>query len=420
MKFLPSPSGPSPRVSPESRTVAGRTVVRRAVIRVATAQVAVIAGALCVAGASGCGGSDPAPPTEAADGAAADPATATAESAADAGRFAPFTDPAGRKWLNKTIPYDAFATAPERSGGGATVAASTAGPRNLLAGIGSGMGGSRGAMPTATAPGTMAPGTTAPGTTAPAGPDGAPMMSMGGGGEPDEGTGDDPGGWGAVISAEDLRDEIKQVRNGMAAAVSTVAAFNRAQAELPGDAAVLAALAQITADHPGRVPWKQHADAVRTLAVRVGEAAGSRGRPGRDAARDSFDPLDSILGGNPPPDNAVAEFDRQLDAPRGDLMNRMAAALKYLQQEAPDADVMAENAADLGRQAATLAALSRFTAHEAYENASEPDYQQWANALTAAANDAANGARTSKDYPAYRAAVDRAAAACADCHGTYR
>ena len=371
-----------------------------------------VAAALLAVVATGCGGSGSAPPA-APDGAdaapvteatAAAPATAAESKTGDA-RFAPFTDPAGRKWLNETIPYDAFATAPAGSGGAAAAGPAGAGSRNLLAGIGSGMsvprevntGGARGALPT------------------------APMgAGMGGGAVEEAPVGEDPGGWGAVISAEDLRDEIKRARNATAAAVATVAAFNRMQDDLPVEAATLAAMAQITAEHPGAVPWKPHADAVRTLAVRVGEAAGSRGRTARDEARASFDPLDSVLGGNPPPDGAVAEFDRQIDAPRGTLMQRMESALKYLQQEAPDADALAANAPDLGRQAAALAALSRFTAHEAYDNAAEPDYQGWANALTAAARDAARSARESKDYAAYRAAVDRAAAACSDCHGAYR
>ncbi|MEM9701296.1 MAG: cytochrome c, partial [Planctomycetota bacterium] len=63
---------------------------------------------------------------------------------------------------------------------------------------------------------------------------------------------------------------------------------------------------------------------------------------------------------------------------------------------------------------------SRFTAHEAYDFAEEPDYQKWADALTAAAIDAARNARETPDYPAFRAAVDRAAATCSDCHGVYR
>ena len=369
---------------------------------------------------TGCGGSAPPPPSDSADRPANDAGSpdtgAAAATAPPAAGLAPFTDPAGRKWLNKTIPYDAFATAPRSPGGtgsGTTVAAAT--PRRgagLLSGIGAG-------SPTT---GSSMTGTPAP--TAGMGSRGAmPTVGMGagmGGGAVGEEEEEDMSGWGAVISAEDLRDEIKRSRNVMAAAVGTVAAFNRMREELPGEAATLAAMAQITADHPGRVPWKDYADAVRTLAVRVGEASSSRGRSARDEARASFDPLDSILGGNPPPDNAVAEFDRVLDADRATLMHRMETALKYLQQEAPDAAAMADNGGDLARQAAVLGALSRFTAHEAYDNASEADYQQWANDLTAAARDAAAAARETKDYTAYRAAVDRAAATCSACHRAYR
>ncbi|QDT14833.1 cytochrome c [Alienimonas californiensis] len=383
--------------------------------------------------AAGCGGSDPNgapsangdPSPNGAPAANGDPAgnAPAGRAAADAGGIAPFTDPAGRKWLNKTIPYDAYATAPDRSpGAAAAVATTNAGPRNLLAGIGSGMSAPRSpGGPAMGAPVDVGRGAT---------PSPAMAGGMGSGAVGEEPTGEDSGGWGTVISAEDLRDEIKRSRNEIAAAVGTVAAFNRMQADLPAEAAALAAMAQITAEHPGAVPWKENADAVRTLAVRVGEAAGSRGRTARDEARESFDPLDSILGGNPPPDGAVAEFDRQIDAPRGDLMKRMGTALKYLQQEAPDADTMTANADDLARQAAVLAALGRFTAHEAYDNAAEPDYQQWASGLTAAAIEAGrktgavydvpNNLREVPDYAAFRAAVDRAAATCADCHGAYR
>ncbi|MFH5802849.1 hypothetical protein [Alienimonas sp. DA493] len=412
MKFAP------PR-SLADRTRLGRPWSRPAAV--------VLAAGVAVA-AAGCGGSDSdgtpaangtpsangspasndAPAPNGAPGSNAPAGRATAD-----GGIAPFTDPAGRKWLNKTIPYDAYATAPDRATGGvAAVGTTDAGSRNLLAGIGSGLSAPRSTGGVAT----NAPADAGRGALPPAGM-GAPL---GAGAAGEEETGEDASGWGAVISAEDLRDEIKRARNELAAAVGTVAAFNRMQTDLPEEAAVLAAMAQITAEHPGRVPWKENADAVRTLAVRVGEAAGSRGRTARDEARASFDPLDSILGGNPPPDGAVAEFDRQLDAPRGTLMQRMGDALKYLQQEAPDAAALTDHGDDLARQAAVLAALGRFTADEAYDNAAEPDYQQWATALTAAANDAVRAARETKDYAAFRAAVDRAAATCADCHGAYR
>ena len=365
---------------------------------------------------TGCGGSAPPPPSDTADRPANDAGSsntgAAPATAPPAAGLAPFPDPAGRKWLTKTIPYDAFATAPRSPGGTGpsdTIAAATSRRgAGLLSGVGAG-------SPMSGSPAPITAGTGSRGAL----PTVGMGAGMGGGGVAEE-EGEDVSGWGAVISAEDLRDEIKRSRNVMAAAVGTVAAFNRMQEELPGEAATLAAMAQITADHPGRVPWKDYADAVRTLAVRVGEASSSRGRSARDEARASFDPLDSILGGNPPPDNAVAEFDRVLDADRATLMHRMETALKYLQQEAPDAATMADNGGDLARQAAVLGALSRFTAHEAYDNAAEADYQQWANDLTAAARDAGAAARETKDYAAYRAAVDRAAATCAACHGAYR
>ena len=382
-----------------------RPPVRPAAVPLAAALLAV-----------GCGG--PAEPV-------ADPAAAVADAADDnaaggnAGRatragLAPFTDPAGRKWLNETIPYDAFATAPDRATA-ATPAGGSPG-RDLLSGIGTAAPtlpgdrpGGRGAIAPPPVGGMPGAGMTAGGM-------GGGGMSGGGGGEEDA----DATGWAAVISAEDLRDEIKRGRNALAAAVATVAAFNRDREALPGEAAVLAAMAQITAEHPGRVPWKPHADAVRTLAVRVGEAASQRGRTARDEARASFDPLDSVLGGNPPPDGATAEFDRVLDADRAALMQRMQVALNFLQQEAPDADALVAKGGDLARQAAALAALSRFTAHEAYDNAAEADYQRWANDLTAAAIDAGRNARETPNYPAYRAAVDRAAQTCTACHGAYR
>ena len=355
----------------------------------------------------GCGEPAPAPVAPDTVDPAAGPAEAPADPDVKQARFAPFPDSAGRRWLTKTIPYDAFATAPGGAAAAGDAAPARPAARDLLAGIGTGS--ARSPLPAVTAAGDR-----------PGGRGAMIAPSMGGsvgGGTDEEGDGT---GWAAVISAEDLRDEIKRARNAIAAAVGTVAAFNRDRESLPNEAATLAAMAQITADHPGRVPWKANADAVRTLAVRVGEAAGSRGRTARDAARGAFDPLDSILGGNPPPDGAVAEFDRQLDAPRAALMQRMQTALDYLQQEAPDAAAMNRNGGDLARQAAALAALSRFTADEAYDSAAEADYQRWSAELTAAATDAAGAARESPDYEAYRAAVARAAATCTACHGAYR
>ena len=323
---------------------------------------------------------------------------------ADDRALAPFTDPAGRCWLTKTIPYDAFATADAAPAAIGSAPAPTRRPSgDLLAGIGAGS--VRSDVPTG---GGMGGGGMSGGGFA------------GGGGDESFSAEDDPEGWAPVISAEDLRDEIARARNVLAAAVATVAAFNREADALPVEAATLAAMAEITAAHPGRVPWKDYAPAVRTLAVRVGEAAGARGRAARDAARQAFDPLDSVLGGNPPPDDAIAEFDRVVDAPRGELMARMQTALEGLQQDAPDADALARGGDDLARGAAVLAALAKFTAHPDYPSAEEEDYRKWSAELTAAASDAARLARDQPDYDLYRTAVGRAAATCTECHAVYR
>ena len=353
--------------------------------------------ALALPAAAGC--DRPAPPAPAADSAgdpappAAGPAVAEAPPV-----FAPFTDAAGRRWLTEEIPYDAYATAgPDPAA--ATAAASRPAAAELLAGVGRG---------TARDPLTMTG--DRPGARGAVRVPGGAMNT-----EPEPAD-----GWAAVISAEDLRDEIARARNAIAAAVGTVAAFNRAPDDLPAEAAVLAATAQIAADHPGRVPWKPYAPAVRTLAVRVGEAAAARGRPARDAARAAFDPLDSILGGNPPPDDAVADFDPPTDADRGSLMKRMQTALDALRQNAPDAAALARGGDDLAREASVLAALSKFTADPAYDGAGNADYFEWSSELTAAATDAARFARDEPDLAQYTAAVSRAGATCTACHAEYR
>ena len=350
--------------------------------------------------AAGCDRPAPPAPAAAVNGTNmdnADPAAPPAAVAAEPA-FAPFTDPAGRRWLTKSIPYDAFGTADAAPA--ASVPARPA-AADLLVGVGRG---------------TVAGSAVLPGDRAGArGAVGMPGMK-GPGMNADEPT----DGWAAVISAEDLRDEIARARNAAAAAVGTVAAFNRATDTLPAEAAVLAATAQIAAEHPGRVPWKQYADAVRTLAVRVGRVAGSRGRPARDAARASFDPLDSILGGNPPPDDAVENFDRATDADRASLMKRMQTALDALRQDAPDAAALARGGDELARQASVLAALAKFTADPAYDGAANDDYQTWSAELTTAATEAARFARDEPDLAAYAAAVGRAATTCAACHAEYR
>ena len=310
----------------------------------------------------------------------------------------PFTDPAGRRWLTETIPYDAFATAADAAPDPAATAGVRPAAADLLAGVGQG-------------------------TTARETLPGDRRGARGAVAAPDRGTdlGDEPAdGWAKVISAEDLRDEIARARNAMAASVGTVAAFNKSTSELPREAAVLAAAAEIAGEHPGRVPWKEYAPAVRTLAVRVGEAASSAGRPARNAARLSFDALDSILGGNPPPDGAVADFDRVVQADRGALMGRMETALEALQQTAPDAAALARGGDELAREASVLAALAEFGAHPDYDGASNDDYRGWTDDLVTAARAAARFARDEPDLGEFQNAVSRVSATCAACHAEYR
>ena len=349
--------------------------------------------AACVALFAGCPATAP-PDAGTGDDAAVVAPTEPAAADPPAARqtaFAPFTDARGRRWLTDGIPYDAYDTAPSAASAARTGRPSGA---DLLAGIGANVG-------TAEETGGMS---------------GSSMT----GGSPSAASDGEPGEWGGVITAERLRDEVKAARNTLAGLTRTVAAFNRDYAAGGDAAAVLAAAATIAAEHPGPIPFKESAPALRGLSGQVAAAATARGRTAWLKTRDAFLPLDAVLNGNAPPDGAAnADDSRAIYADRAALMRRMQRAYDRLTQDYATASRLKDDATGAAAEASVLAALMEFSAHPDYDGAESEDYDGWAADLVAAGREATRAAEAG-NFRVFDAAIDRAGQRCGDCHGVYR
>jgi hypothetical protein len=228
--------------------------------------------------------------------------------------------------------------------------------------------------------------------------------------------------WSTLVSEETLTDEVKDMREVVAAASASTSSFRGGGSEAARDAfGSLAVCFGVVAEYDGDVRWRAHAEAARDLFARAGFNCAAGSDQALAEARARLEDLTNLLAGSPPegqPDRSEDFFWHQL-TDRARLMRRVARAEQaVLEATAAQADF--DRRREPLRQAAEIIALLG----EVIQRPNFPDHDdETYREFSAAMRDAAAAVRAAvddRDYEAARAAVGRLRGSCTDCHGSYR
>jgi hypothetical protein len=233
---------------------------------------------------------------------------------------------------------------------------------------------------------------------------------------------DDTGeAWSALISGEHLSDETKAIRASLTAKMQSVGKYNGNYKDLRVDAATLAVLARVAADHPDPPSWKGNAKYVRDVSAEVAQSAAGLGEKNYKATRAAFDKLDALLSGSKPPQLAEAAERVKFKevASRSALMLRIERAYNGLKQNVNNETVFKKEGAKVSHEGAVLAVLGRVIASPGYDDADLDDYQSHARKLQQSGLGIVEAVKGG-DFRAFTAALEAGSKACVGCHQDYK
>lgn len=429
--FIPwLPQAPAVPVAPATQdgrkaAVSSLRRSRRTVLPVGPRLAVILLTGLLAATAVGCSGGNQTAPAAgtapAGGGPAASPGAApvsdaaTAQSAAGAakprGRDEVYVDEQGQKWFGK-VPYDVFFDEP------LTVAADQTPTAAASAGMAATGAPAATAVQPAPAVVAAAPAAAAPSATdsptAPVAPT-APAATSAAAGAPAG------GGWGDLISAAVLDEEVKNIRNFLNENLQSVGNYNASMLMIPPRAAALAVLAGVAMEHPESVSWKDDAAYVRDLAKQMNADTLQRGAKDQKRLQALFEALADTLNRSRPADLA--------EPPAGDsfadvaemrlVMMRMEEAEKKMRTEAGSAGAFASGKSMVQHEAAVLATMSHTVTLPGYGYEDDPEFVGYGQAIVEAAR-AILVASEADDFASYELALSKISTTCQSCHSKYK
>ncbi|HTI51103.1 MAG TPA: hypothetical protein VL475_09130 [Planctomycetaceae bacterium] len=227
--------------------------------------------------------------------------------------------------------------------------------------------------------------------------------------------------WVVLLSGEDLSTEAKTIRSSLTDKLRSVGKYSGNYKELRIDAATLAVLAGIAADHPDPPSWRAHSKYIRDVSAEIVKSAAANGDKYYKPTRVAFDKLDALLSGSKPPNvEEAAEKVRFSElVSRVPLMYRMERAFNYLKLNVNTAAIFKKESAKVSHEAAMIAALARAIATPGYDDADLDDYRAFARELQQSGLAVADAVQND-DFAAFTAALDRGSKACVNCHMEFK
>jgi hypothetical protein len=227
--------------------------------------------------------------------------------------------------------------------------------------------------------------------------------------------------WNRLVEMDVLDAEVKRIRNDLAAQLQSVAKYNSHYQEIAVAGATLAAVAEIVAEHPGSVSWKNNAPMVRDLGTKMHDAASAPGGAAFQATKTPYEQLVDVLDGNVPAGVAPSPPERDFAevASRDGVMKRMDRSFQWLKKSGSAQQVLRKQAENAIHESTLLAAFGRVIAVGRYDSADDPKYKTHADELAKSAA-AVAAAVKSEDATAYSDAVTRVQKRCDACHADFR
>ena len=236
--------------------------------------------------------------------------------------------------------------------------------------------------------------------------------------------GDSAGGfkWSALVSADTLADEIKDMKGRVAAAVASVSDFKGGgYDEARVGFSTIALAFAVTAEHDGDVRWKKDAEQARDLFARVGANCKVGTTQSFAEAKARVDDLATLLDGSPIEATAEREDDFKWSqvAGRPALMARLETADELMAASIASKDDFTKQVEKLLHEAELVATIGEAIQRPDYEYHDDDTYRGYAAAMRDAAVKAREAA-LKNDYDAARTAVGVLKKSCDSCHGDYR
>jgi hypothetical protein len=228
--------------------------------------------------------------------------------------------------------------------------------------------------------------------------------------------------WSTLVSEDTLTDEVKDMKELVAAAAGSPTVFKGGGYEKARDAfSALAVCFGVIAEYDGEVRWQRHAETARDLFARAGFNCKVGTDQSMAEAKARLEDLGKLLDGSPPqgrPDRSEDFLWSQL-AGRSPLMRRLEQAeATVLEATAAKGDFDRQRD-ELRHAAEIIAMIGEVIQRPDFDDHDDEAYRDHAAAM----RDAAAGIRAAvdrRDYPAAREAVVRVRTSCTDCHGDYR
>jgi hypothetical protein len=228
--------------------------------------------------------------------------------------------------------------------------------------------------------------------------------------------------WSALVSGDTLTDEIKEMKDRVAATVTTPSTFKGGGYQQAQQAFSMLALSfGLIAAHDEDIRWRKDAATARDLFAR----AGFNCKVGTDQSfaesKLRVADLDGMLQGSPPegkPDR-TEDFQWSQVSGRPPLMNRLEGAEKVITAATAAQGEFAKQLAAVFHEAELMAAIGQVIQEPDFEYHDDESYVGYAAAM----RDAAVRLREAclqKDYAAATAAAAAISKSCNDCHGDYR
>mgnify|MGYP002628646567 FL=1 len=228
--------------------------------------------------------------------------------------------------------------------------------------------------------------------------------------------------WSLLVTGDTLTDEIKDMKDVLAAATANASTFKGGGYDDARRAFSTLALAfGIVAAHDEDIRWQRDAATARKLFGR----AGFNCKVGTDKSfaesKLCLEDLQGMLDGNPPRRKPEDEEDFRWSnvAARPAIMSLLEGAEKILAAGVASAGEFGKQRDAILHEAELVAALGEVIQQPDFEYHDDDIYRQYASAM----RDAAVGIRDAcrdKNYDAARTATGRMSKACGDCHGEYR
>lgn len=230
------------------------------------------------------------------------------------------------------------------------------------------------------------------------------------------GTGSD---WKDMISIDQVQAETKRIRNHLTVALQSAGTYNGHYKELQVDGAVMAAMANIVAEHPESLTWKPNAKFIRDYGHELSEAAKALGKEAFDKSQAASEKMVGVLDGNAPGDANVAP-QRPFGevANRAGVMKRIEKGFEWMRTNIATESKFKSEAEQILAESTIIATLGKVVTDPSYDSASEDDYKGWAKNLVDGAREAAQSTQE-QAFPKFQSAINKINKACQDCHASY-